>query len=142
MSAAAYLSTLGALEGLYESVVNQPEQWGEQAFADWAGETLVDGAELSKEAMREVRRGLRAAQKLQSFWMASGSRVPDHGDWESKVDIALGARAWRPLLDLARIGLAAAPDPELFEQVKTRFALVNTDRWMDGVDYEEWLEKS
>ena len=82
------------------------------------------------------------AQKLQGFWSTQQSTVSDHDDWESKVDIALGPRAWRPLLDLARIGLSTAPSEELFEQVKVRFALVNSDRWMDGTSYEEWASNN
>ena len=138
MTSATFLSTLRSIEALYESVVDHPDNWGEQAFADWAGDTLVDAADLPKEAHREVRRALRAAQKLQRFWAGEHSAVSDHGDWQSKVDIALGPRAWRPLLDLARVGLDGAPSEELFEQVKERFALVNSDRWMDGVNYDEW----
>ncbi len=138
MNAASFLSTIDAIEGLYESVVSDPASWGDQAFADWAGDTLIEAAELPKEAHREIRRGLRSAQKLQVFWANEQSAVVDHGDWRSKVDIALGAKAWRPLLDLAQIGLAVAPDEELFDQVKERFALVNTDRWMDGISFEEW----
>jgi len=142
MNSSAFLSTIHAMESLYESVVDNPETWNEQAFADWANDTLTDANGLPREAHREIRRGLRMAQKLRAFWAARQSAVSDHNDWESKVDIALGARAWRPLLDLARIGLSAAPSEELFEQVKDRFALVNSDRWMDGVCYEDWSENN
>lgn len=142
MSSAAFLGTLRSIESLYESVVDDPGNWGEQAFADWANDTLVEAIELPKEAVREIRRSLRAAQKLQAFWVNQQSTVSDQGDWRSKVDIALGPRAWRPLLDLARIGLSTSPDEELYEQVKARFALVNTDRWMDGISYEEWAENN
>lgn len=138
MSSATFLSALQSIESLYESVVDQPNNWGEQAFADWAGDTLVDVAGLPKEAHREIRRALRAAQKLQRFWAGEQSAVSDHDDWRSKVDIALGPRAWRPLLDLSRVGLSVAPSADLFDQVKERFALVNSDRWMDGVEYDEW----
>ena len=138
MSSATFLSALRSIEALYEAVVDDPANWGEQAFADWASETLVDAAALPKEALREVRRALRAAQKLQVFWAGEQSAVSDHDDWRSRVDIALGPRAWRPLLDLARVGLDTSPSEELFEQVKARFALVNTDRWMDGIGYDEW----
>lgn len=138
MSAITYLGVLGAIEGLYEAVVTDPEAWGEQAFADWAGEAFVDAGELPKDAVKQIRRSMRAAEKLQRFWVGERSAVSDHDDWRTRVDIALGARAWRPLLDLARIGLENAPDPELFEQVKERFAVVTSDRWMDGVSFEQW----
>jgi hypothetical protein len=142
VSSAAFLSILRSIENLYESVVDDPGNWGEQAFADWANDTLVEAAELPKEAIREIRRSLRAAQKLQGFWEDQRSAVSDHDDWRSKVDIALGPRAWRPLLDLARIGLDTAPSEEIFDQVKQRFALVNSDRWMDGITYGEWAENN
>lgn len=140
MSATTFLAAIRSIEQLYESVVGDPDRWNEQTFADWAADALADANGLPREAHREVRRGLRAAQKLQKFWSEDQGAVPDHGDWRSKVDIALGARAWRPLLDLARVGLDTVPSEELFAQVKERFALVNSDRWMDGVSYEQWCE--
>ena len=140
MSAALFLSALRSIEQLYEAVVDDPHRWNEQAFADWATDTLAEANELPREAQRQIRRSLRAAQRLQGFWSSESSTVADHDDWRSKVDIALGARAWRPLLDLARVGLETAPSEELFDQVKERFALVNSDRWMDGVSFAEWSE--
>ena len=137
-SAASYLSLIYAIEGLYESVVTDPEAWGDQAFADWANDTLVDVSDLPKEAIRQIRRSLTAAQKLAAFWLADSSQVADHDDWRSKVDIGLGPRAWRPTLELAQVGLDEAPSEDLFLEVKGRFAVVNSERWMDGVDYDEW----
>ena len=142
MSCAAFLSTLRSIETLYESVVTDPESWGEQAFADWANETLVEAAELPKDAIREVRRSFRSAQKLQAFWASSASAVTDHDDWRSKVDIALGPKAWRPTLDLARSGLNHSPCEEIFEEVKDRFAVVNSERWMEGIGFDEWSRNS
>lgn len=142
MTAATYLAALRAMEGLYESVVMDPEGWNEQAFADWAGEALVDAAELPRAALREIRRCLRAAQKLQAFWASPENTVSDHDDWRSRVDIALGPRAWRPTLDLARIGLSEFPSEELFVEVQKRFAVVNSERWMDGIEFEEWLRNN
>jgi hypothetical protein len=138
VSASAYLGAVHSIETLYESVVTNPAAWDQQAFADWANDAFGDAASVSKPAQREIRRALRAAQKLREFWSGEQSTVSDHNDWRTRVDIALGARAWRPLLDLARIGLEEAPDEELFEQVKERFAVVTSDRWMDGISFEEW----
>ena len=140
MTSGSYLSVLAAVEGLYESVVGDPSSWNDQALADWAGETLVDAAELPKEVAREVRRCLRAAQKLRTFWAEESSSVVDHDDWKARVDIALGPRAWRPTLNIATAGLHNAPSEELFAEVKERFAVVNSERWMDGIDYEDWLD--
>lgn len=116
-----------------------PEAWNEQSFADWADDTLVDAADLPREAVREVRRCLRAAQQLQAFWAKSEHTVSDHDDWRSRVDIALGPRAWRPTLHLAQLGLDNAPSEELFLEVKERFAVVYSERWMDGIDFEDWI---
>ncbi|MDJ0925300.1 MAG: hypothetical protein QNJ77_12130 [Acidimicrobiia bacterium] len=142
MSSAGYLSVLHAIDGLYESVVTEPQGWNDQAFADWAEEALLDAAELPREALREIRRSLNAARKLVAFWTNDSTTVADHNDWRSRVDIALGPRAWRPTLDLARVGLENAPSPELFEEVKQRFAVVNSERWMDGIQFEEWRAES
>ena len=139
MSAGTYLAVLRAVERLYEAVVMDPAGWNEQAFADWAGEALGDAAELPKEAVRDVRRCLRAAQKMQAFWGGEQAIVSDHDDWRSRVDIALGPRAWRPTLELARTGLEHVPSEELYEEVKARFAIVNSERWMDGIDFDEWM---
>jgi hypothetical protein len=138
VTADTYTTLLRSIESLYEAVVVDPEAWGEQAFSDWATDTLVGAEALPKTAVREVRRSLRAAQKLQAFWAGDHSQVSDHDDWRTRVDIALGARAWRPLLDLARIGLEECPDEGLYEQVKERFAVVTSDRWMDGISFDQW----
>jgi hypothetical protein len=134
----SYVSVLAAVDRLYESVVTDPESWNEQSFGDWADDALHDAADLSKGAIREVRRCLRAAQKLRAFW---AERAPDaaEDDWRSRVDVALGARAWRPALDLAMAGLAEDPSPELYAEVQLRFPVVHSDRWMEGIDYETWL---
>ena len=137
-SSSTYLSLIHAIESLYESVVTDPEAWRDQAFAHWANDTLVDVSDLPREAIRQVRRSLTAAQKLAAFWVTGSSEVADHDDWRSKVDIGLGPRAWRPTLEIAQIGLEEAPSVELFLEVKDRFAVVNSERWMDGISYDEW----
>jgi hypothetical protein len=127
-------------DGLYASVVADPDAWPDHRLAEWAGELFIDGEPPDKETRKHLRAVIRVARKLRAFWSDdSQARPDDHGDWESKVDIALGSRAWRPVLDLAMHGLATSPSPELFESVKERFAVVTSQRWMEGVDYEEWL---
>lgn len=127
-------------ERLYESVVTSAPDWNESRFAEWAEELAADGADLDRETLRHVRRIIRAATRLQAFWAVDdGSRPHDHGDWRTRVDISLGPRAWRPVLELAMHGLDVDPSPELFEVVRQQFAVVNSQRWMEGVGYEEWL---
>lgn len=135
-----YLSLLRRIDDLYESVVTEPQLWGDPAFADWADDAFATADGIDKAAAREVRRCLRAAGKLRAFWSVDDvTRPPDAGDWRTRVDIGLGISAWRPALAIAQIGLEAAPSEELFAEVKARFREVYSEVWMDGIDYETWL---
>jgi hypothetical protein len=133
------LSVLRAVDALYESVVTSPDSWGPQAFADWA-EDLASGG-LTRDQARAVRRCVRAAQKMRDFW-ASGGGAVSADDWRTRVDVSLGARAWRPPLELAMTGLSDDPSEELFEEVAQRFRVVNSQPWMDGVDYAAWRDRA
>lgn len=133
-------SLIARAEQLYADVVLSPGDWNDQRFAEWAEEVASDGAVGDRDGVRLLRRVIRAAARLQAFWVVEdASRPDDHGDWRTRVDIALGARAWRPVLDLAMHALESHPSPELFEMVKERFPVVTSQRWMEGVGYEEWL---
>ena len=138
MSAFDHLGLLRRIDDLYESVVTRPEAWTEDSFADWGGEAAA-GSIPSKAVGREIRRSLRVAQKLQAFWREDVERPSDHGDWRTRVDLAMGPRAWRPTLEIARAGLEEAPSEALFEEVQQRFRVVNSDRWMEEVTFSEWL---
>lgn len=54
-----------------------------------------------------------------------------------RVDESLGSAGWRPGLELAEWGMAADPDPELFEEMAERFRAVNFTPL--PVTYEEWI---
>ena len=131
----ATLALLQAVDRLYEGVVTNPADWGPQAFADWAEEVAAAG--VTKDQARAVRRCLRAAERLRNFWDNDQAAV-DADDWRTRVDVALGARAWRPALELAQAGLADHPSAELFAEVQRRFRVVHSKPWLDGVDYDEW----
>lgn len=133
------LRLLQAIDELYDGVSTAPEQWRDQSFEDWASDLAAEG--LTKEEARAVRRVLNMAMKLRDFWAAE-ERGVDASDWRSRVDVAYGARAWRPTLELAMHGLETEPSPELFAEVKQRFRIVYSEAWMDGVDYEEWVARS
>lgn len=133
-----HLALLTRIDALYESVVTQPEAWTEDAFADWVADSTA-GSIPPKPIAREVRRCLRIAQKLRVFWLEDVERPPDHGDWRTRVDLAVGPRAWRPTLEIARAGLDEAPSETLFEEVGRRFRVVNSDRWMEEVSFSDWL---
>ncbi len=85
-----------------------------------------------------MRRCMRMAEKLRDFW-ERGEAAVAADDWRTRVDVALGPRAWRPALELAQHGLDAVPSPELFDEVNGRFRVVNSEPWMDGIDYDTWL---
>lgn len=131
----ATLALLRAVDRLYEEVVTDPQAWGPQAFADWGEEVASTGP--TREQVRAVRRCVRAAERLRDFWAGGGAAVAAH-DWRTRVDVALGARAWRPGLELAQVGLETEPSPELFDEVQQRFRVVHSRPWLDGVDYETW----
>ena len=135
MTGSDYLGLLAAMDRLLESVAMNPAAWNEQAFQDWASETMT--AVTDRDAAKEVRRLLRIAVRVRDHW--AEPHQPGPADWRSRVDIAVAGRGWRPSLGVARLGLAAAPCPELFEEVRHRFRVVNLEPWMDGVSYEDWL---
>jgi hypothetical protein len=133
-----HLALLRRVDELYESVVMYPDRWTEDGFTDWASEAAT-GAVPSKPVAREIRRCLRTAIKLRDFWMRDEVRPDDHGDWRTRVDLALGPRAWRPALDIALAGLGEAPSEALFTEVQNRFRVVYSDRWMEDLSFSEWL---
>ncbi len=134
---------LTRVDDLYERVVTAPATWSDDQLADWVNDTFAADSPPSRAAAREVRRAVRMAQKLRDFWNDPPDGVPsDAGDWRTRVDVAYGIRAWRPLLGLARVGLEEQPDPELFEEAKRRFREVHGAPWMEGVSYEDWLDGS
>lgn len=136
---ADYPGLLAQCEELYSAVCFDAAAWTDRALADWI-EGVAASSHVDKDVGRELRRIVRAAQKLRDFWLdPAAGRPPDHGDWRTRVDIGIGVRAWRPLLALARLGLSREPAAELFEDVKERFRVVSGERWMEGVAFDAWL---
>lgn len=135
---ADYTGLTAQCEELYAAAARDGAAWPDAALADWVEGIAASGA-LDREVGRELRRVVRVAQKLRDFWLdPPDGHPPDHGDWRARVDIAQGARAWRPLLAIARIGLERDPDAAVFEEVKARLRVVTGERWMEGVSFEEW----
>ncbi|MCL1597671.1 MAG: hypothetical protein M3094_00695 [Actinomycetia bacterium] len=129
---------LDDVDRLYEGVVMDPDSWIEQRFVDWS-ESVVSGGEIDREISRRLRRVMATARKLRAFW-SDGTDRPDL-EWRSKVDIALGPRAWRPVMNLAMILLDSHPDEELFEHTAGLFRIVNNAPYLDGIGYEKWSER-
>ena len=128
---------VSAVEALYEAVVTDPDSWNEQMFVDWT-DSAVSGGPVSKDEAKYVRRALRMAQKLRVFWADAPAR-PDLG-WESMVDLSLGAKAWRPVLELAEAQLRNTRNEEAFTDVARLFPLVNGDEFLDGVNFDGWSD--
>jgi hypothetical protein len=126
-----------AVEALYEAVVTDPGSWNEQMFVDWSESVVADGP-VSKDEAKYVRRALRMAQKLRVFWIDAPVRR-DLG-WESRVDLALGPKAWRPVLDLAEAQLRNSRSEEAFTDVANLFPLVNGDKFLDGMNFDDWRD--
>ena len=135
-SAGTTLSLLRSLDRLFEHAVTDPHRWSEEELAEAAGEMLED-PDLDRDARRIARRGLRQAIRLRRYWLDRAGGGP--ADWRMRVDEALGSRAWETGLDLARHGLAADPDPQLFDEVKQRFRSARFQEWMEGRSFEEWV---
>lgn len=128
---------VAAVEFLYEAVVTDPTAWNEQMFVDWV-DTVDSGGSLSRVEAKYIRHALRVAQKLRVFWLESQDR-PDLG-WESKVDLVLGPKAWRPVLDLSETQLASTQSEESFQDVVRLFPLVNNEEFLDGIDFDAWKQ--
>jgi len=136
-----HLEFLRRVDDLYERVVGSPDAWTDAALEEWGVEIFAGAETPSRDTAREVRRCLRAAKRLRDFWLAPPEGVPsDLGDWRTRVDLALGIRAWRPVLGVAQVGLREAPSEELFEETKQRFREVHGVPWMEGLTLAEWME--
>ncbi len=128
---------LDEVDRLYGGVVTEPEAWSDQRFVDWS-EAVAAADGMDRATARHLRRILTTARKLRSFWATAEDR-PDLG-WRSRVDLALGPRAWRPVLDLASDLLEAEPSEELFERTAELFRVVNNQPYLDGIEYGQWVE--
>ncbi len=130
------LGLIAAMDRLYEAVVSDPSRWDDAELAAWAADLAAEYEDLPREWAREVRRVVRLARRLAAHWRASDRPPP--GEWRSAVDAALGGRGWQPTLAVARLGLTADPDPEVFEEVRERFRVAHFTPWMEGVTFAEW----
>ncbi len=132
---------ISEVENLYRGVVTEPDLWSPQAIADWM-EGMAASDELDKVTAKHLRRIVTMADKLRTFWSADPRVGSGAIAWESRVDLAFGPRAWRPVLDLAEHLFELHPTPELFGTVATLFRVVNHRPWLDGMTYDEWSAQS
>jgi len=128
---------LDSVDALYRGVVTDPDAWNDQHLEDWAL-SVADSSTLDKTSARYVRRVLASARKLRTFWLSQADGL--ESDWRSRVDLALGNRAWRPVLDLSMHELQNDPSYELFERTSDLFRSVHRELYLDGIGYQAFLE--
>ena len=132
-----------AVDDLYRDVVIEPELWGKQAFAEWLEMLALDAGEIGREEAKHLRRAVRMAIKLQTFWSAAdAARRRAEPSWRARVDIAVGVPAWRPALELAMLDLYANPTEDSFDDVRDRFRVVNGTPWLEGTSFASWRAES
>lgn len=132
---------ISEVEDLYRGVVTEPDLWSSQAVSDWI-EGTTTSEEIDKTAAKYLRRIVKMAEKLRTFWSVD-PRVSDGAiAWKSRVDLAFGPRAWRPVLDLADHLFEVQPTEELFGTVGGLFRIVNNRPWLDGISYDQWCSQS
>ncbi len=135
------MSLIDEVDNLYEQAVTAPDSVNEQMLTDWA-EGVASGYEVDRNGAKFARRCLSSARKLAAFWVDREPGDDDPSGWTSRVDLALGIRAWRPQLDLARHLLDVAPSSEMYDRVAVLFRVVNNEEFLDGMSYDEWLSQS
>lgn len=133
------MTVLDEVDRLYELAVTEPSSVNDQAILDWT-EGVAAGSEIDRNNAKHVRRCVNVARKLAAFWSAREPARSDPSEWPSRVDLALGVRAWRPQLELARYLLELAPSVETYEKAAQLFRMVNNEPFLDGISYEVWLE--
>ncbi len=129
----------GAVDDLYRDVVMEPGRWSDAAFAEWLEALSLDQESIDRDQAKQLRRAVRSATKLQSFWSAADANSKREPSWRARVDVAVGVPAWRPGLELSMIELEASPSAERFGDTRARFRVVNGTTWLEGTSFDGWL---
>lgn len=135
------MTVLNDIDQLYEAAVRSPTSLNDQMIQDWT-EGVVGNYEIDRLGVKYIRRCVTAAKKLSAFWAARDSAIESPLEWRSRVDLALGVRAWRPQMELAQHLLIKDPDPAIYEKAAQLFRIVNNQPYLDGMTYEVWIETS
>ena len=130
-------SIAAGIDDLYRRAVESPAEVGETMLMEWA-ETTTNETGSDRDQAKVVRRVIRTARKLARYWSEHDSSVLPN--WRNGVDEALGGTGRQAQLDTLRFALEQAPNRELFDLVRERHRQVHFTEWMEGVDYEEWVE--
>ena len=135
------MTVLDDIDQLYEIAVTAPASVNDQMIQDWA-DNVASSYEIDRLGARYVRRCLNIARKLALFWLGRPPTGDNPVEWPSRVDLALGVRAWRPQFELAQHLLVIAPDHLIYDKAGELFRIVNNEPFLDGMSYEVWLETS
>jgi hypothetical protein len=131
-------SVVAEVESLYRQVVTDPDVWVEESFSDWV-ESVSQHSAVDRDSAKYLLRSVRVAQRLRAFWIADTRVVDESIPWRSRVDLALGPKAWRPVLELCRLELDASKSYEAFAATAELFEVVNNAPFMDGMSHADWL---
>lgn len=134
------MTILDEIDQLYEIAVTSPALLNDQMIQDWS-EGVAEGYEVDRLGTKYVRRCVNSARKLAAFWSLRDPAEIDQTQWRSRVDVALGVRAWRPQMELAQHLLDTSPDDVTYEKAAQLFRMVNNEPFLDGMSYEVWREK-
>lgn len=132
------MSLLDEVDNLFRQAVTEPGSVNDQMLADWA-EGVAGSYVINRDGARLIRRCLNVAPKLASFWVHRETLADDPVEWRSRVDLAMGIRAWRPQLELAQFMLERLPDEETYDRAARLFRIVNNEEFLDGMPYNEWM---
>ena len=133
------MTILDEVDQLYELAVTSPSSLNDQKIHDWS-EGVTGGYEIDRIEAKLIRRCVNVARKLAVFWLARDGGRDDPVEWHSRVDLALGIRAWRPQLELAQHLLEKSLDDVTFNKAAQLFRIVNHEPFLDGMSYEAWRE--
>ena len=133
------MTVLDDIDQLYRVAVMSPASLSDQAIRDWT-EDVVGGYEIDRLGAKYVRRCVTAARKLALFWADWDPANQSPQDWSSRVDLALGVRAWRPQMELAQHLLVDARDAATYEKAAELFRIVHNEPYLDGMTYDVWIE--
>lgn len=133
------MTILDEVDQLYELAVTSPSSLNDQKIHDWS-DGVTGGYEIDRIDAKLIRRCVTVARKLAVFWSARDAGRDDPAEWHSRVDLALGVKAWRPQLELAQHLLETSPDDATYRKAGQLFRIVNHEPFLDGMSYEAWCE--
>lgn len=132
------LDAVRQVDDLYRRAIESPSSIDDPVLEEWMGQA-AEAVHGDREQAKVLRKAVRTARKLARYWSEhDADALPD---WRNGVDEALGGRGWQCQLDLVMNALESDPDSELFEAAKHWHRAATFTEWMEGVEYEEWMQE-